>query len=46
MPEELSRSIEAHAGTVGGALSVILTELEAHDRFINRDLDRLEAART
>jgi hypothetical protein len=44
-PEELARSIEAHAGTVGGALNVILTELNAHDHFINRDLDQLEAAR-
>ena len=44
-PEELSRAIEAHAGTVGGALDVIFTELKAHDHFINRDLDHLEAAR-
>jgi len=43
--DELSRSIPAHAGTVGGALDVIFTELAAHDRFINRDLDQLEAAR-
>jgi hypothetical protein len=43
---EISRSIEGHAGTVGGALSVLFTELEAHDRFINRDLDLLEDART
>jgi hypothetical protein len=39
--EELARPIEAHAGTVGGALSVILTELAAHDVYMNRDLDRL-----
>jgi hypothetical protein len=40
-PDELARPIESHAGTVGGALSVIYTELAAHDRFINRDLDQL-----
>ena len=44
-PDELARSVETHAGTVGGALHVMLTELDAHDRFINRDLDQLEAAR-
>lgn len=43
-PEELSRPIEAHAGTVGGALSVIFNELAAHDSFINRDLDQLLAS--
>lgn len=43
--DELSRPVEAHAGTVGGALAVIFTELAAHDRFLNRDLDRIEAAR-
>jgi hypothetical protein len=41
--DELLRPIEAHAGTVGGALAVILHELTAHDGFINRDLDRLHA---
>jgi hypothetical protein len=43
--DELSRPIEAHAHTVGGALDVIFTELAAHDHFVNRDLDQLEAAR-
>jgi len=45
-PDELARSVEAHAGTVGGALDVLFNELHAHDRFINRDLDHLEAARS
>jgi hypothetical protein len=40
-PEELARPIEAHAGTVGGALGVLFNELAAHDRFMNRDLDLL-----
>jgi uncharacterized damage-inducible protein DinB len=39
--DELSRPIEAHAGTVGGALGVLFDELAAHDRFMNRDLDLL-----
>lgn len=43
--DELARPIEAHAGTVGGALHVIFTEFAAHDHFINRDLNRIEAAR-
>ena len=42
-PEELGRPIEAHAGTVGGALSVIFHELAAHDHFMNRDIDTLVA---
>lgn len=45
-PAELARTIEAHAGTVGGALSVIVTELTAHDGFVNRDLDRIAATPT
>ncbi len=40
-PAELARPIEAHAGTVGGALGVLFDELAAHDRFMNRDLDLL-----
>jgi hypothetical protein len=44
-PDELARPVEAHAGTVGGALSVLFVELAAHDHFINRDLDQLEVAR-
>ena len=40
-PDELARAVPAHAATVGGALSVIFHELAAHDRFINRDLDRI-----
>jgi len=43
--DELDRPIEAHAGTVGGALDVLFTELAAHDHYINRDLDRIEADR-
>jgi hypothetical protein len=40
-PAELNRPVEAHARTVGGALSVLFNELAAHDRFMNRDLDLL-----
>ena len=40
-PTELARPIEAHAGTVGGALGVLFDELAAHERFMNRDLDFL-----
>jgi hypothetical protein len=43
--DELDRAIEAHAKTVGGGLSIIFDELEAHDYFINRDLDKIDAAR-
>jgi hypothetical protein len=43
-PDELTRRIEGHAGTVGGALSVVFNELAAHDRFMNRDLDQLTRA--
>ena len=43
--EELDRPIEAHAGTVAGALGVIFDELNAHDRFINRDLESIENSR-
>ncbi|MEX2392871.1 MAG: DinB family protein [Actinomycetota bacterium] len=45
VPDELTRPIDAHAKTVGGALNVIFTELNAHNRFINRDLDIIEAER-
>jgi hypothetical protein len=44
--DELDRSIEAHAGTVAGALGVLFDELEAHNRFINRDLDLIESSRS
>ena len=44
--EELDRSIEAHAGTVAGALGVLFDELRAHNRFINRDLDLIESSRS
>jgi hypothetical protein len=44
-PDELGRSIQAHAGTVAGALGVIFDELAAHDGFVNRDLERLELCR-
>lgn len=43
--DHLERPVEAHARTVGGALSVLFDELAAHDSFINRDLDRLRSAR-
>ena len=43
---ELDRSIEAHAGTVAGALGVLFDELAAHNRFINRDLDLIESSRS
>jgi hypothetical protein len=43
--EELDRPIEAHVGTVAGGLGVIFTELTAHDRFINRDLDSIQKSR-
>jgi hypothetical protein len=43
--EELGRAVPAHASTVGGALSVLFGELQAHDRFVNRDLDAIEASR-
>ena len=42
--EELDRPIEAHAGTVAGALGVLFDELAAHNRFINRDLDLIESS--
>jgi hypothetical protein len=42
--EELDRSIEAHARTVAGALGVLLQELTAHNRFMNRDLDLIESS--
>ena len=42
---ELERSIGTHAKTVGGGLSVIITELDAHNYFINRDLDIIEGER-
>lgn len=43
--DELDRAIEAHAGTVAGALGVLFDELAAHDLFINRDLDLIEGSR-
>jgi hypothetical protein len=45
-PDDLDRPVEAHAKTVGGALGVLFVELAAHDRFINRDLDIIGAARS
>jgi hypothetical protein len=45
-PEELDRSITAHAGSVAGALGVLFDELNAHNRFINRDLDLIESSRS
>ena len=44
-PEELERPVEAHAKTVGGALSVLFGEMKAHDHFIRRDLDIIETER-
>ena len=43
---ELDRSIKAHAGTVAGALGVLFDEMNAHNRFINRDLDLIESSRS
>lgn len=40
-PDELTRPVDAHVLTVGGALSLIFHEVAAHDRYINRDLDQL-----
>lgn len=45
-PEDLERPINAHAKTVGGALNVLFTEMTAHNRFINRDLDIIEGSRS
>jgi DinB superfamily len=45
-PDRLDRPVNAHAKTVGGALNVLFVELAAHNRFINRDLDIIEAARS
>ena len=44
--DELDRAIEAHAGSVAGALGVLFDELEAHDGFMNRDLDLIETSRS
>jgi hypothetical protein len=45
-PDDLDRPIRAHAKTVGGALNVLFAEMKAHNRFINRDLDIIEGARS
>ena len=45
-PADLERPIAAHAKTVGGALSVLFGEMQAHDRFINRDLDIIDGSRS
>jgi hypothetical protein len=42
--DELDRSIEAHAGSVAGALGVLFDELTAHNHFIDRDLDLIDSA--
>jgi hypothetical protein len=42
-PDDLDRPVAAHAKTVGGALSVLFGEMAAHNRFINRDLDIIDA---
>lgn len=41
--DELGRAIGTHAATVAGGLGVIFDELNAHDHFINRDLDYLNS---
>lgn len=41
--QELSRPIDNFTGSVHGSLLVIFDELWAHNRFINRDLDVIEA---
>jgi DinB superfamily len=45
-PETLDRPVASHAKTVGGALGVLFGEMEAHNRFINRDLDIIESSRS
>jgi hypothetical protein len=45
-PDDLERTINAHAKTVGGALYVLFSEMTAHNRFINRDLDIIEGSRS
>jgi hypothetical protein len=42
---ELDRAIGTHAESVAGGLGVIFDELNFHDGFINRDLDKIEASR-
>jgi len=42
--DELERPVAAHAKTVGGALDVLLSELAAHDHFVNRDLDLIRGS--
>jgi hypothetical protein len=44
--EELARPIGGHAETVAGGLGVIFDELTFHNGFMNRDLDKIEQART
>ncbi len=45
-PADLERPVNAHAKTVGGALDVLLGEMTAHNHFINRDLDIIEASQS
>ncbi|HUR78738.1 MAG TPA: hypothetical protein VMZ22_12385 [Acidimicrobiales bacterium] len=42
---DLGRAIQAHVGSVAGGLGVLFDELAAHDFFLNRDLDVIEANR-
>ena len=42
---DLERPVANHAKTVGGALNVLFSELQAHNYFMNRDLDTIEAGR-
>ena len=44
--DDLGRPVANHAKTVGGALNVLFSELGAHNHFMNRDLDLIEAGRT
>ena len=45
-PVDLDRPVQSHAKTVGGALNVLFKELQAHNHFVNRDLDIVEGNRS
>ncbi len=44
--DDLEREIGTHAKNVAGGLGVIFDELTYHDGFINRDLTKIEQARS
>jgi len=44
--DELARNIGTHAETVAGGLGVIFDELTYHNLFINRDLSKIDQARS